>query len=128
MKEVKLFAPAEYWKLTEEERANFRCGPGRGILERIVPETVYGLCITPACAIHDFMYKVGPPTGEGKQEADTVFLNNMVRIVEANTTKLPLLYLRLWRVRTYYIMVSRFGGVAYWHDKNHPSEMGLVAA
>ena len=127
MKPVELFAPAEYWRLPESERAKLRCGPGRGVLEKLVPETVYLLTITPACAIHDFMYKIGE-TDQDKVDADDVFLNNMIRIIEANTTNKQILCLRLRRVRIYYMAVKFFGGPAFWKDKNKKSEVGLVLA
>lgn len=122
---VELFAPPEYWKLTNEERAQFRCGPGRGVLEQLVPDTVWGLCITPACAIHDFMYRVGE-NDQDKVDADDVFLNNMVRIIEAKTRNQILLCLRLRRAKTYYHAVKVFGGPAFWSGKNKASEMGRV--
>jgi hypothetical protein len=122
---VELFAPPEYWRLTDEERSQFRCGPGRGVLEWLVPETMYGLTITPACAIHDFSYRIGQ-NDQDKTDADDVFLNNMVRIIEAHTNNKILLCLRLRRAKTYYQMVKQFGGVAFWSGKNLPSEMGLV--
>lgn len=125
---VFIWAPAEYWRLTHDERKNFRCGPGRGILEMLVPETIWGLCVTPACAVHDFMYREGPATDDGKEEADLVFLNNMVRIIEAHTKNRWLLCLRLRRARLYYEMVRRFGGPAYWITKNLPNQMGLVSS
>ena len=101
MNPVELFAPAAFWRLPESERVKLRCGPGRGILERLVPETIYLLTITPACAIHDFMYKIGE-TDQDKVDADDVFLNNMIRIIEANTTNKQLMCLRLRRARIYY--------------------------
>ena len=101
MRPVELFAPAAFWRLPESERVKLRCGPGRGILERLVPETIYLLTITPACAIHDFMYKIGE-TDQDKVDADDVFLNNMIRIIEANTTNKQLMCLRLRRARIYY--------------------------
>lgn len=125
MKQVELFAPPEYWLLTDEERAQFRCGPGRGVLEHIVPETVWGLCITPACAIHDFMYRIGE-NDQDKTNSDDVFLNNMVRIIEAQTCNKILLCLRLRRAKTYYQMVRIFGGPAFWLHKNKANEMGVV--
>lgn len=130
MNQTFLFAPPEYWKLTDDERKNFRCGPGRGVLEFLVPEKIWGLCITPACAIHDFMYREGPPTPEGKAEADAVFLNNTIRLIEAGTDPhyRLLMRLRLRRARTYYESVKLMGGAAYWKGKNKPGEMGLVRA
>ena len=119
-----LFAPAAYWKLPEEERKG-RCGPGRGILEQLVPETVYGLCITPACSIHDYMYLVGQ-TIEDKQEADRVFLNNMIRMIETAGGTRVLIHMRLRRVFLYYESVCHFGGPAFWNTKNRPTEIGIA--
>jgi hypothetical protein len=93
----------------------------------LVPETVYGLNITPACAIHDFMYAIGQ-NDQDKTDADDVFLNNLVRIIEAKTDNKILLYLRLRRAKTYYQAVKVFGGPAFWTNKNKPQEVGLVAA
>ena len=122
---VELFAPTEYWKLTDEERAQFKCGPGRGVLEWLVPETVWGLSVTPACAIHDYMYWVGE-NDQDKVDADDVFLNNMVRIITAQTPNKILLCLRLRRAKIYNKAVVVFGGPAFWSHKNLPSEMKFV--
>ena len=120
-----LFAPPEYWKLSEDERKAFRCGPGRGVLEWLVPETIYGLCVTPACSIHDFMYAHGS-TPMDKDEADRVFLNNMIRLIEAAGGPWILRMLRLRRARVYYEAVSHFGGPEFWNTKNKPTEIGLA--
>jgi hypothetical protein len=122
---VDLFAPPEYWDLTEEERKYFRCGPGRGILERLVPETAYGLRLSAACSIHDFMYRYGF-TDQDKVDADEVFLNNMIRIIEVKTSSKILMFLRLRRARTYYLAVKLFGGPAFWNGKNKNEEMEKI--
>lgn len=121
-----LYAPDLYWKLTQEERESFRCGPGRGVLEKLVPETIWLLKITDACSIHDFMYHEGEASDQGKIEADLVLRNNMIRIIEAKTKSKLLLKLRLRRAQTYYLAVKHLGGPAYWQNKNKPSEMGLI--
>ena len=122
---VELFAPASFWTLDEDEVKQLRCGPGRGVLELLVPETIYGLRITPACAVHDFMYRLGG-TDKDKCEADDVFLNNMIRIIEVHTKNKILLFLRLRRAQVYYQFVRNFGGPAFWKDKNKQVEMGFV--
>ena len=33
------------------------CGPGSGWLEKVVPESILGICLTPACSVHDDMFK-----------------------------------------------------------------------
>ena len=121
---MKLYAPVAYWNLTVEERKYFRCGPGRGLLERIIPDSIYGLCITESCSIHDYMYQVGEPSNEGKEEADRVFLNNMLRqIEECQDVCADLLMKRLDRAQLYYSFVKNFGGPAYWAGKNLPGRL-----
>ena len=124
---VFLFAPPEYWKLTGEERKNYRCGPGRGILERIIPDKILGCDIQPACGIHDFQYGQGR-TDQDKADADEVFLNNMIRLIEAYGGRECMVRWRLNIAREYYEAVQHYGGPAYWNEKNKPDEIGLVAA
>jgi hypothetical protein len=118
-----LFAPPEYWRLPEDVRESYRCGPGRGVLEQLVPEKMYGLSVSPACSIHDFMYAHGN-TSDDKREADIVFLNNMIRLIEAGGGWWFLRKLRLRRAYIYYEAVKDFGGPCYWNEKNKPSEIG----
>jgi hypothetical protein len=120
-----LFAPPEYWRLSEDERKAFRCGPGRGVLEWLVPENIVGCSVSAACSVHDFMYAHGI-TATDKCEADAVFLNNMIRLIEAAGGPWLLRRLRLRRARIYYEAVSHFGGPAFWNQKNRPNEIGLV--
>jgi len=125
MKKTELYAPEGYWALPESVRKQYRCGPGRGILESLIPETMYGLNISAACSIHDYMYIHGA-TEEDRVIADEVFLNNLIRIIEANTTNKLLLCLRLRRAKTYYNAVRLFGGPSFWNDKNSPKEVGTA--
>jgi len=125
MTQAFLFAPPEYWKLSAEDRAARRCGPGRGVLEWLVPDTIYGVSVSAACSCHDFMYAHGK-TPDDKCEADTVFLNNMIRLIEAHGGWWPIQFLRLRRALIYYEAVSHFGGTAFWNEKNKPTEIGLA--
>ena len=122
---AQLFAPEAYWKTPEGERRRWRCGPNRGLLEVLVPETIYGLRVSPACSIHDFMYSVGETIAD-KDEADRVFLNNMIRLIEDRKKFRVLVVLRLKRAFKYYEFVKHFGGPFYWVGKNKPSEVGVV--
>jgi hypothetical protein len=95
------------------------CGPG-GWKFDLVPDTMYGLNVNDACNIHDWMYEYGTIIDD-KERADRSFLNNLLRIVEARTTKGfgrgLLLTLRRRRCKTYYEAVSHFGGPAFWDGK-----------
>ena len=117
---ISLYAPVEYWVCEPElrEKITGGCGPG-GIGDLFIPDTMYGLNVKPACEIHDFYYgPMMPATIECKEEADRVFLNNLIRIIEAKTQSNLLAALRKRRARTYYHAVKTFGGPAFWKNKN----------
>ena len=120
---MKLYAPEQFWLLTDEAREEISngCGP-KSYMGWIVPDTVWGLSVSPCCDIHDYMYHIGE-NEDDRNVADRVFLNNMIRIVTHHTTNKVLLKLRLRRVRTYYYMVSKFGGPAFWNPKNLPTQV-----
>lgn len=114
VKGVPLLAPWEYWTLDEEKKEELElggCGPG-GIGDFLVPDTVWGLSIRPACEIHDYMYADGR-TWDDKRLADKVFLANMSSIIKARTRSRLLLHLRLLRARTYYRAVRDFGALSF---------------
>ena len=100
---LRLFAPASYWSCTDAMRHEIvsGCGPGKGWKANLVPETLWGLSVHEACDIHDWMYHLGE-TIEDKKEADRVFLNNMIRIIDGKTRWNLLRKLRLRRARLYY--------------------------
>lgn len=122
IKVVNLYAPREYWLLAKDRKAKIVSGCGPKSANFLVPETLWGLSITEACNIHDYMYWVGE-TREDKEKADRVFLNNMLRIIEARTKWTWLKWLRRARAKKYYLAVKWFGAPAYWKNKNYPAEM-----
>lgn len=123
---TQLFAPAPYWQLTDAQRADICNGCGtKGLVGALVPDTIYGLCVTPACNIHDFMYALGSSV-EDKAAADRVFFNNLLRLIDAGTRFGWLKKLRALRAHTYYEAVHLFGGPAFWAEKNAPEEMDAV--
>lgn len=126
-KETELYAPAGYWALTPAEKAKLCNGAGPDNFAWLVPDTMYGLSITEAANIHDYMYSplYTPWSDETKKEADRVFLNNMIRII--NNASKWLRWLRLRRAHTYYNAVKYFGGPYYWHNKNMPSTLSKTA-
>ena len=121
-----LFAPEAYWKLTPEQKARIvnGCGPGR-FGSKLVPDRLWGLSILAACEIHDYMYAVGE-TIEDKDEADRVFLNNMLRLIDKAGGRWIIKAMRRHAAVKYYRAVADFGGIAFWAGKNSPCEMRFV--
>lgn len=124
-----LYAPEEYWDMEDIDKNRIcnGCGP-KGTFD-FVPEHIWGLRIGECCRIHDMCYHIAEPTIEAKNEADRIFLNNMLRLIDMNTEKYlinisffriknPLLWLRRRAAYIYYEGVKRFGGPAFWAGKN----------
>ncbi|MEX2524481.1 MAG: hypothetical protein WD750_05955 [Gammaproteobacteria bacterium] len=94
------------------------CGSAQAKFD-FIPDTVWFLPIRKACDIHDWMYAQGRDI-EDKRQADRVFLNNMLRLVERERGIVGRLLkpLRRRRALKYYEAVNAFGGPAFWSGKN----------
>jgi hypothetical protein len=124
---AELFAPPDYWRLSAIAKGRICNGCGtKGLCGYLIPDTIWGLNITVACDIHDFMYSTGK-TAEDKVVADRVFLYNMQRLIEAGWQWNWLKRRRSNRAEIYYDFVDRRGGPAFWKGKNQPEEMGVAA-
>ena len=113
-----LFTPDSYLAASAKEK-DYRCngcGP-KGLGGWLVPDTLYGLSITEACNVHDWMYSEGS-TLEDKEKADRVFLNNMVRIIQDGSNLWILRRMRLLRAKNYYNVVRILGGPSFWDGKD----------
>ena len=111
---MKLYAPQSYRDATAHERATVCNGAGPAGKGWMVPDTIYGLSVTEPANIHDWMYELGH-TLEHKDEADRVFLNNMLRVIADAGGWLA--GLRRKRARKYYWAVANYGGPAFWAGK-----------
>lgn len=121
-KSLRLYAPESYWTATPAERSAVCNGCGvAGWKGKLVPDSVWGLNISKVCDIHDWMYHHGV-TEADRCEADRVFLNNLIRII--NNHGGALAGLRRYRATTYYNAVHRYGGAAFWDNKNPVETMG----
>lgn len=112
-----LVAPPGYWAsdaitLTQSTGG---CGAESARVD-LVPDTVYGLCIRPACNIHDYDYGKGETLAD-KIQADSLFLYNMNRIIEAEGG--ALVWFRKRRAFKYFLAVKYKGHKAFF---NHASE------
>ena len=101
----KLYSPLSYRSasLTEKSIHCNGCGP-MGWKGSLVPNTIYGLDISEACNIHDWMYY----EGISKEDADTVFYDNMVALIDNGSWFLGVP--RRFRAKGYYLAVKNFGG------------------
>lgn len=121
---VMLSASPGYLKAsaTERKRICNGCGSARAKFD-FVPDTIWGLSISPACDRHDWRYYEGK-TIEDKELGDREYMNNMIRLIddafETGRFKAYQKWLkkrRYKRAAFYYDMVVKFGGKAFWSGK-----------
>lgn len=111
-----LSCPAEFAKASREVIDAVANGCGDGWRDKLVPDTMYGLSVKPACEIHDWEYHFGK-TNEDKDRADRRFLNNLLRLIEWRSANVVMRALRNRRALKYYEAVRQFGGPAFWLGK-----------
>lgn len=117
---IKLYAPNSWWDSTPEERSKIcnGCGAKDGLK---VPDSFYGLDISIACNIHDWMYQHGE-TQADKYFADAMFRLNLSLLIDGASYNLltgPLKLLRHSMASTYYNAIVLWGNDAYWVNKNN---------
>jgi hypothetical protein len=128
-----LYAPKDYWKAGEDEKNRIY-----GVCKitdnfDFIQDTIFGLSVKEACDIWCWMYCCAREFLEDKDEADRVFLNNMLRLINAKTKryfkflglkfKNPMLNLRRRGAYKNYLVVKRFGAPVFWLGKQ---ELGTV--
>lgn len=120
---MKLYCPPSYRQAQPEERNRVCNGCGsKGSSIDLIPDSMYGLDVSEACNIHDWMYSEGK-TIEDKEKADRVFLNNILRIINGSEGWPVTKWLRRRRAWKYYLAVKMFGGDAFWDGKNDPENL-----
>ncbi len=134
-----LWAPESFWYALarnpgEIARVCNGVGSPGSWTYHLIPDTVWGLDVTPASDIHDWMYtyplkfQSDAEALEWKAKADRALLNNMVRLFERaerdSWLARRLAWLRRRRARLYYEAVANFGGPSFWEGRNRPQETG----
>ena len=91
------------------------CGAGKGLGEKIVPETIWGLKISHCCYIHDKSWELAKPTWDDFHQTNDMFLRNMLTTIRARPSRVPLInIMRTYRATTYYSAVSLVGFRGFW--------------
>lgn len=76
------FAPDAYRALLPEELGKIAngCGP-KGWRVDLVPDSLMGLCVTPECNLHDWMYSQGGDDAARKLADVTLYLNIAFKVL-----------------------------------------------
>ena len=126
-----LYVPEDFRDLLNRDPAKLVThfnGVGPGKLVEYIPQTVWGMDLTPVSDIHDWMYVV-PTYFESeaaalkwKEHSDRVFLNNGLRLADRRAAEggwwdRIAQGLRKSRVYKYYQLLDAFGGPSFWEGK-----------
>jgi hypothetical protein len=100
------------------------CGSGGWLKQALVPETMYGLRISIACAIHDEMFTSAGPTYEAFYIANAVMCFNLMILISTLSRSKVLMVLRIVRAMGYFmaVNVSIASLNAFWqlkYDQHH---------
>ena len=133
--QYRLLDPPGWDEIPEQVRAELKCGPGDGVLERLVPDVWWfgyplykPLRITPSCGRHDAEYRwLAPPSELGRELADLRFRKNTCRQTFNEGGPDWLLRHRLNRCYEYWWSVRKFGYQAFWGDRVAAMRGGVLA-
>lgn len=96
-----LLTPLSMLRLSMDAIMEMTNGCGReGIEERLIPDTIWGLDISPVCRVHDWMY-ADADTTEEENYADAIFGANLISLIQQKTKSSILKWLRLRRAYKY---------------------------
>lgn len=116
---VSLFAPQDFWflRIKEMKHRGYGCGPG-GLGDKLIPDSMYFLCVWWPCAIHDHMYRDKEATTlYDKWAADVVLLTNLNDWIEAKTKLSIVRAARRYRAMTYFQAVRDGGKKSFFQGK-----------
>lgn len=108
------FAPDAYRALSDEALATIvnGCGP-EGWRVDLVPDSLLGLCITPECNLHDWMYGKGGDETARKLADVTLYLNIAAKVLLEGG---PLVPFRMAGAVVFYKAV-RIGGKEHFGER-----------
>ena len=89
----------------------------------LISDSILGLSIKEACCIHDWMYGTGRSIRD-REIADSVFLENMLELIEKKPSWRITKYFRKKIAFGYYEGVRRIGGFLFWRNKR-PEDRGV---
>lgn len=91
------------------------CGSAQAKFD-FVPDSIYGMDISPACYAHDWDYHHGKTTDD-KRRADMRMLNNLLTLIQMQSANGFMRYIRNRRAFKYYDAVCIGGNRAFFAGK-----------
>lgn len=93
------------------------CGAGDGFGDNIVPDKIWGIPVSPACFIHDYMWKYAEPSWRDFHHSNSIFLHNLNELIRSQSKSTILKKFRMYRAVSYYNAVDSVGSKVFWAGK-----------
>ena len=108
---IRLYAPQEYLQASNDKKFKIcnGCGPDN-ILHRIIPNSIFGVDVTEACNIHDWMTTNSRDLTE-RLHADSVFFANLKKLINKAGGSTLLRWLRVSAARLYHYSVRSYSHI-----------------
>ena len=83
------------------------CGPGNGLEEKLIPEVIWGLRVSPACWIHDRSWEYSKPCLEDFHISNAMFAWNLFSLIQEFPSRIWVVNaVRFYRATTYFVAVN----------------------
>lgn len=119
IEEVQLIAP-EGFEFKSDKILQYPdcCGPGTSFFAGMIPETINGVGLGPACDIHDYEWNTGEKSWEHFHASNGRFIRNMFALFNKFADQLTPQdrLLTSQAIVGYYLAVDTAGVVWYWRD------------
>lgn len=93
------------------------CGPEKWNTRFYIFDKLFGLCISPACWVHDTMWDLAEPTWGDYHYSNSVFLHNILNIINVRSEMSVLRFLRRHKAFAYYDAIDIGGAKYFWQLK-----------
>lgn len=91
------------------------CGAGK-FGDTLIPDTVWGLCLSPACWVHDLSWTLAKQSWSDFFQTNNMFRKNMLKINEMTSGSFIEKSIRRAAIYRYYISVCSFGAYYFWKE------------
>jgi hypothetical protein len=105
------------WPYQRVRNFDSYCGAGKGIGDKIVPESILGVKVSPACFVHDKMWELASASWADFHYSNSIFLHNLISLIELQSRSAMMKHLRLYRAVTYYNAVDSVGARIFKKQK-----------
>ena len=115
---IRFVVPAEGFQWPHPTFAGFPtyCGAG-DTGDRFIPDTIWGVSISPACFIHDQMWTLAEASWADFHMSNAILFVNLAAIIQARSANWVTRDIRLARAATYLLAVSTAGAPIFWGMK-----------